>query len=75
MVLLQELWMRPDHETIRSHLPAGYWMSGEVRGLHCWSLIVLSPEVGDLAPSDICDGRVAPTFCSGLALITNLPVK
>ena len=31
VVLLQELWMRPDHETIRSRLPAGYWMSGEVR--------------------------------------------
>ena len=31
VVLLQELWMRPDHETIRSHLPAGYWMSSEVR--------------------------------------------
>ena len=23
--------MRPDHETIQSYLPAGYWMSGEVR--------------------------------------------
>ena len=33
VVLLQELWMRPDHETIRSLLPAGYWMSSEVREL------------------------------------------
>ena len=28
VVLLQELWMRPDHQTIKSHLPDGYQMSG-----------------------------------------------
>jgi len=58
VVLLQELWMRPDHQTIKSHLPDGYQMS----------------DVGDLAPA-VCDGRVAPTFCSGLAVATKLPVK
>jgi len=25
--LLAELWMRPDHETIRQHVPAGYYMT------------------------------------------------
>jgi len=58
VVILQELWMRPDHETIRSLLPPGLTMS----------------DVGDLAPA-VCDGRAAPTFCSGLALITKHPVK
>ena len=27
MYLLEELWMRPDHETIRSKIPAGYHMT------------------------------------------------
>ena len=28
--LLSELWMRPDHETIRAKLPPGYFMTAEV---------------------------------------------
>ena len=30
-------------------------------------------SVGSLAPA-VCDGRAAPTWCSGLALLTRLPV-
>jgi len=54
--LLAELWMRPDHETIRSLLPKGYHMS----------------KVGDFALST-CDGRVLPSFCSGLAIVSRFP--
>ena len=58
IVILQELWMRPDHSTIESLLNGtGFRMT----------------YVGDLA-SPICDGRIAPTYCSGLALITKLPI-
>ena len=58
VVILQELWMRPDHARIASLL-AG-------TGLQMTA-------VGDLA-SSVCDGRAAPTWCSGLALITRFPV-
>ena len=58
VVILQELWMRPDHATILSYL-------------HGTGLSMTS--VGDLAPA-VCDGRAAPTYCSGLALITRFPI-
>jgi len=58
LFLLEELWMRPDHETIRAMLPKNVQMTA----------------VGDLAPA-LCDGRVAPTFCSGLAVISRFPIK
>ena len=58
VVILQELWMRPDHASIMSYLQG--------TGLTMTS-------VGDLAPA-ICDGRAAPTYCSGLALITRFPI-
>ena len=58
VVILQELWMRPDHARIESFL-----RDTELR----------MTAVGDLAPQ-ACDGRVLPSFCSGLALITRLPV-
>ena len=55
--LLSELWMRPDHETIRSYAEtAGYYMS----------------QVGDFALST-CDGRMLPSFCSGLAIVSRFP--
>jgi len=59
VVILQELWMRPDHSTIKDSLAGtGYRMT----------------DVGDLAPST-CDGRVLPSFCSGLALLSKLEIK
>ena len=58
LVILQELWMRPDHARIASLLAGS--------GLQMTA-------VGDLA-SSVCDGRAAPTWCSGLALITRFPV-
>jgi len=57
LVLLQDLWMRPDHETIRAALPKNRVMT----------------RVGDLAPA-LCDGRVLPTSCSGLALVSRFPI-
>ena len=58
LVVLQELWMRPDHEVVRAGgAAAGYSVTA----------------VGELAP-DICDGRVLPSFCSGLAVLSRLPV-
>lgn len=56
--LLEELWMRPDHETIRN-------LTADV-GLYM-------TEVHQLALSDVCDGRAAPTFCSGLAIVSKYP--
>jgi len=58
LFLLQELWMRPDHQTIKAALPKDFMMT----------------NVGDLAPA-LCDGRVAPTFCSGLAVVSKFPIK
>merc|ERR1711892_1133617 len=58
LFLLQELWMRPDHETIRAMLPRDLEMT----------------TVGSLAPA-LCDGRIAPTFCSGLAVVSKFPIK
>jgi len=57
LVLLQDLWMRPDHETIRASLPEDRVMT----------------RVGDLAPA-LCDGRVLPTSCSGLAIVSRFPI-
>ena len=57
VVILQELWMRPDHARIASLLQG--------TGLRMTA-------VGDLAAS-LCDGRAAPTWCSGLALISRFP--
>ena len=59
VILLQELWMRPDHASIMSALSdTGLVMT----------------YVGDLA-SSVCDGRVAPTSCSGLAVVTKFKMK
>ncbi len=49
--------MRPDHETIRSSLPASYTMT----------------NYSDLAWSK-CDGSATPWDCSGLAVVSRLPI-
>jgi len=56
--LLEELWMRPDHATIKSHIPDGYHMT----------------EISELGPYGTCDGRAAPTGCSGLAIVSRFPI-
>jgi len=58
VILLEELWMRPDHETIRSLLPSSYTMT----------------NYSDLAWSK-CDGSATPWDCSGLAVVTRLPIR
>ena len=73
LVLLQDLWMRPDHETIRAALPMVIHnklsrSSGKI--IFCINLQNrVMTRVGDLAPA-LCDGRVLPTSCSGLALVS-----
>ena len=73
LVLLQDLWMRPDHETIRAALPKvihNKLSSSSGKILFCINLQNrVMTRVGDLAPA-LCDGRVLPTSCSGLALVS-----
>jgi len=59
--LLQELWMRPDHNNILTILQRN-------------RKDLMMTTVGELAPT-LCDGRAAPTFCSGLAAISKFPIK
>ena len=73
LVLLQDLWMRPDHETIRAALPKVIHKnlsSSSGKLVFCINLQNrVMTRVGDLAPA-LCDGRVLPTSCSGLALVS-----
>ena len=73
LVLLQDLWMRPDHETIRAALPKvihNKLISSSGKIVFCINLQNrVMTRVGDLAPA-LCDGRVLPTSCSGLALVS-----
>ena len=73
LVLLQDLWMRPDHETIRAALPKvihNKMSSSSGKIVFCINLQNrVMTRVGDLAPA-LCDGRVLPTSCSGLALVS-----
>jgi len=64
LYLLSELWMRPDHNTIKSLLPAN-WTQGGTTGT--WHMTT----VGDLASS--CDGTIGPDGCSGLAIVSRFP--
>ena len=67
LVLLQDLWMRPDHETIRASLPE---VPSRRIKTHLFMLQDrVMTRVGDLAPA-LCDGRVLPTSCSGLAIVS-----
>ena len=73
LVLLQDLWMRPDHEMIRAALPKvihNKMSSSSGKIVFCINLQNrVMTRVGDLAPA-LCDGRVLPTSCSGLALVS-----
>jgi len=55
--LLSELWMRPDHATIKGLLPEGYHMT-EVMDLN-------NPH-----QETNCDGTIGPDGCSGLAIVS-----
>jgi len=57
--MLEELWMRPDHATIKE--------SVEAKGLHI-------TEYGDLTSSG-CDGSIGPWDCSGLAIVSRFPIQ
>ena len=60
LYLLEELWMEPDYYTVRDSVPEGYHMTN-FRGS------------GGLALAT-CDGRLAPTACSGLSIISKFPL-
>lgn len=60
--LLEELWMRPDHATIKSFVPEGYQMT-EVM------------ELNNRHQMTNCDGTVGPDGCSGLAIVSRYPLK
>ena len=79
--LLSELWMRPDHETIRLRLPPGnnhdlydpLPLGGFFsQTFHIYLSGYFMTEVGDFA-LPTCDGRVLPSFCSGLAIVSRYP--
>lgn len=55
--LLTALWMKADHETIKSFVPEDWYMT----------------ETYDLAVYGACDGKVLPTGCSGLAIVSRFP--
>ncbi len=57
ILLLQELWMQPDHELLKA--------AAKSSGLHMTGF-------RELSNSD-CDGIVTPTSCSGLAVISAFP--
>jgi len=66
--LLEELWMRPDHDTIKMHLPDDF---------HMTEYDTLAPPP---CPYDVfmfqtcCDGAMAPGGCSGLTVISRYPI-
>jgi len=57
--LLEELWMKPDHATIKSFVPEGWYMT----------------ETYELGVSGACDGKILPTGCSGLAIVSRYPFQ
>jgi len=59
--LFAELWMRPDHKTIKSMLPDGYYMTELDQFSHGSGLVFG------------CDGVVGPEGCSGLAIVSRFP--
>ncbi|XP_023327042.1 uncharacterized protein LOC111700390 [Eurytemora carolleeae] len=65
--LFQELWMRPDHDTIAKHLPKGYYMTAyddlAQRPCPWWPF----------SPFWCCDGDDLPAGCSGLAVVSRFP--
>jgi len=58
--LLNDLWMRPDHGTIRDAVMSR-------NGFHM-------TKVSDFAANN-CDGVAAPEFCSGLTIVSKHPIK
>lgn len=68
LYLLEELWMRPDHDTIKKHLPDGYHITE-------YDTLAAPP-----CPYDVflftkcCDGQVAPGGCSGLTVVSRYPI-
>jgi len=57
--LLEELWMEPDHDIIANASKQANFSITAFR---------------QLSPAS-CDGRVLPTFCSGLAIVSRFPFK
>jgi len=60
--LFSELWMRPDHNKVKSLLPEDYFMTEVDQFSHGSGLL----------PG--CDGRIGPDGCSGLAIVSRFPI-
>ena len=71
--LLEELWMRADHETVRERIPADWFMTtvGELSNGACDGEIIPHSSV-HRSPSPL-SGRIAPDGCSGLAVVSRFP--
>jgi len=67
--LLEELWMRPNHETIRQ--------SASSVGYHMTSYDSMTQPECPFLPLDFlcCDGSATPSGCSGLAVVSRYPMK
>jgi len=67
--LLEELWMRPNHETIRQ--------SASSVGYHMTTYDSMTQKECPYLPLDFlcCDGSATPSGCSGLAVVSRYPMK
>ena len=71
--LLEELWMRADHETVRERIPADWFMTtvGELSNGACDGEII--PHSSVHRSQSPLSGRIAPDGCSGLAVVSRFP--
>lgn len=67
--LLEELWMRPDHEKIRT--------AAASVGYHMTSYNSMTQGACPYFPLDFlcCDGSGTPSGCTGLAVVSKYPLK
>lgn len=65
--LFEELWLRPDHNTILQHLPDGYHMTSYD------SMTQKECPYDVFTPGLCCDGAATPSGCSGLAIASRFP--
>jgi len=67
LYLFEELWLRPDHNTILQHLPHGYHMTSYD------SMTQKECPYDVFTPGLCCDGAATPSGCSGLAIASRFP--
>ena len=72
--LLEELWMRPDHNNIRRRIPADWFMTtvGEMSNGFCDGEYFTGTSPSNNSHIFI-SGEIAPDGCSGLAIVSKFP--